>query len=186
MSKWDQYDSSVGDDPHPFVVGAVERYATARDTALDLGAGNLRHTTFLLKNGFKKVIAVDEEIRGQSNKSSIEIVTMRLQEFVPGQQSCSFVLCWATLFFLAQSEVPAIFDRVYAALKPGGIFVCNVLGEKDDWVVGRVRGRHYATAVELENYNKRWVQLAHPREDRHYDKNKKSWHVWELVLGRSY
>ncbi len=46
--------------PRPLLVKALS-FVTERSTALDLGAGALTDTAYLVKQGFKHVVAVDQD-----------------------------------------------------------------------------------------------------------------------------
>lgn len=135
-TEWMDYHLHVGDVPNQLVVGCLHDYVTRKEASLDLGAGNLRDSRFLLKNGFKRVVAVDscEDSRAFLIEG-IEFEITPIETYVPEKDSFDFAFSCNTLFFLGVDQVATVFQNVLQGLRSGGVFACNVLGEEDDWVV---------------------------------------------------
>ncbi len=107
-----------------------------KDAALDLGAGNLRDSKFLLSAGFKKVVAVDKCPEAKKYvRPGIEFHAASITEFRPKKAAFDFVTCCNTLFHIEKEEVNVVFENVWRSLRPRGVFTFNVLGEHDDWAV---------------------------------------------------
>ena len=136
MKKWKAYYERVGEKPNSLVVETLKDFVVSRSVALDLGAGNLRDSKFILEQGFTRVIAVDaskESLAFQTN--NIELYIMPIQRFTPQKESLDFVSCCNTLFFLTSEQIAEVIQNVKKGLRSGGIFVCNVLGKDDGWVL---------------------------------------------------
>lgn len=59
--RWSSFFEKTKDaEPRKYLVDAIQ-YVENKRIALDLGAGTLRDTRFLLKQGFERVIAMDGE-----------------------------------------------------------------------------------------------------------------------------
>ena len=136
MDSYKEYYEVVGEKPNSLVVEALKDFTTTKSKALDLGAGNLRDSKFLLSKGFKKIVAVDkDEVTRKFLVPKIDLHITAIEDFIPETNTFDFALSCNTLFFLDQSRVSRILHRVFAGLKPKGIFVFNVLGNDDDWVL---------------------------------------------------
>lgn len=135
MDKWGNYHQMVGEKPNALVAGVLKDYVRGRSAALDLGAGNLRDSKFLLNAGFKRVVAVDksEESRFFSTPK-IELHIMAIEDYEPPADTFNFVFSCNTLFFVRTSQMKRLFERVLKGLRRGGVFACNLLEEKDEWV----------------------------------------------------
>lgn len=132
---WVEYHLSVGNHPNHLVMGVLNGYEIGRSACLDLGAGNLRDSKALLKQGFKRVVAVDH-----SNDSlpyvteGIELIIMPLESFVIDTDTFDFIFSCNTFFYLPYDHIKDLVQRVHKGLKSGGIFACNVLGEYDRYI----------------------------------------------------
>lgn len=116
----------------------LKKFVTERGASLDLGAGNLRDSKFLLSHGFARVVAVD--ISEESLAFATEGIDLRIapiETFVPDSNAFDFAFCCNCLFFLPPEHTANVFKNVLTGLRPGGVFTCNVLGEEDDWIVRR-------------------------------------------------
>ena len=117
---------------------ALRVHFTERHAALDLGAGNGRDALWLKHGaGFEKVVAVDlcEEITsfGQTHPE-IECHQMRIEGFVPLERDFNLCLCLNTLWYMSKEDTVATIQKIYQALRPGGILICNLMGPKDAYV----------------------------------------------------
>ncbi len=138
MIAWKGHHKLVGNSPNTLVTMVLDDFHINRESALDLGAGNLRDAKYLLRRGFHRVVAVDksEESLDFATKG-IEIEISPIELYCPKKESFDFVVCCNTFFFLEEMYITQVFKNVMDGLRPGGIFVCNVLGKKDEWVKKR-------------------------------------------------
>jgi hypothetical protein len=135
MKKWQEYYNHVGEKPNSLVVRALDNYVCERSLALDLGAGNLRDSKYLLSQGFKRVIAVDSSDEALAFQvPGIELHISPIQSFVPEHNTLNLALSCNTLFFLSTRDIKTVITNVQNGLHLNGIFVCNVLGEEDGWI----------------------------------------------------
>jgi len=167
----------------------MEEYPVIKETAVDLGAGNLRDAKYLLQQGFKRVIAVD---RSQLSRDyvvpGVVLETQAIEQYVPDPQSFDLAVSCFTLFFVSSWEVHKVFDRVYQGLRPGGIFACNVLGELDDWVTCGHPVSHF-TQSSVQRLRKDFTVLHEKeakflaeREAGQSSAKQKYWHQRIMVL----
>lgn len=139
FSSWYDYaERAQKSPPRPLLVEAVG-FVTNRDAALDIGAGALNDSRFLLDAGFAAVTALDAEPVAQATADSLP--ADRFRYVISSFESFDFPVAALDLLN-AQYALPFIrgdaFERVFAAiiasLKPGGIVTGQFFGDRDDWV----------------------------------------------------
>ncbi len=136
MGQWVGYHQMVGDRANSMVVGTLNDFVTRREACLDLGAGNLRDSKFLLWQGFSRVVAVDSsEDSLPFATEGIELHIMPIEQFVPEKDAFDFAFSANTFFFLSPTQIANALQNVLNGLRAGGIMAFNVLGKEDGWVV---------------------------------------------------
>lgn len=116
-------------------------YTPGREAALDLGSGAGRDTVFLLSEGFDKVVAVDSHVEGvkliahvsEELKAHLEFVQVSFDDFDFGSNSFDVINAQYSLAFNPRDTFEEMLGRLKASLKPGGIFVGNFFGDRDEW-----------------------------------------------------
>ncbi len=137
LDGWDGYYDAVGGDHSSALERAVRDYCKERGYALDIGAGNLRDTKFLLKEGFI-VTAIDP-----SPGSVLAAEKMRDPNFTMFQgfagayqypeNHFSIINAQQILFHFPKDRFDFNLEKISYSLKQGGILCANFLGEKDTW-----------------------------------------------------
>ena len=146
----------------------------------------MRDSKFLLRAGFEEVVAVDADpASAHYVVPGITFVGSAIQHCTLQPNSFDFGVSCNTLFFLGREDIHAVIAIAYKALRLGGIFACNMLGEKDDWV--RARDPE-VTAMSLDDLSRIYATYS-PRELRPIEYTRtndvghtKHWHTWNLVL----
>jgi hypothetical protein len=194
MSKWGNYYERVGDVPNTLVTGVINDYEVNRGVALDLGAGNLRDSKYLLDEGFSRVIAVDssEEALGYIAEG-IELHILPIEQFEITPETFDFVCSCNTLFFLKRLDVYDMFARVLSGLKLNGIFACNILGEEDDWATGMIKGPKVSFFNEREipdlargfEYKVQEYRRLEPSPASIHYIPPKFWHSWSFIARKT-
>jgi hypothetical protein len=116
---------------------AVTQYCEDKGNALDIGAGNLRDTKFLLEKGFT-VTAIDPSpasaaMAEQLNNPELTMV----QEIIgtwdfPKDYFC-LVNAEGILFHFSPQRLDIIMNKIKGSIKSGGVFSGNFLGVHDGW-----------------------------------------------------
>lgn len=191
MGRWDQYYQLVGERPNSLVVSVLDEYIQAREAALDLGAGNLRDAKFLrYAAGFARVVAVDHsEASLMFSTEGVELHIQSIETYEVEASTFDFVISCNTLFFLPEASVEKVFRSVFSGLRTGGVFACNVLGPKDDWVLQGAPVSSFRRS-DIRRLCKDFAVIdANPV---HFDQPSptlgrppKHWHQWCLVLRKS-
>lgn len=121
--------------PKPLVVNAL-RFVEHRDEALDLGAGALNNSKYLLEQDFKHVTAVDQEniapeIAGGLSEKKFTYFTSGFDNFSFSPDTFDFISAQYSLPF--STALDDLVAKIIKALKPGGIFTGQFFGIKDEW-----------------------------------------------------
>lgn len=187
---FDEFLAAAKDKPlHP-TFQAAEPYLPAPGLAYDLGFGSGISSVWLSDHGFR-VIAID------SHPEAIAQLEERLASrpnhqvsFILGDASrtilepCQVVLAGFYLFFLEQDEFEHTWAEVRAKLQPGGVFVGQLMGPKDDW----------ASKVPSVHPEAEWPRLQEGFEVLHWQTDErdgatingksKHWHITHFILRR--
>ncbi len=123
---------AADDEARPPAAGASAR------VAVDLGCGAGRDTRELLRRGWR-VLAVDRETVAieavtaatpEADRGRLEGVVAELATFeLP---PCDLVIASVSLQLLSAADYAAVFERITAALRPGGRFAGLLYGDRDE------------------------------------------------------
>ena len=132
---WEEfYHITKNNPPWPRLVRAVSLLGHTGE-ALDLGCGGGRDTRYLLAHGFQ-VTAVDSKAASLAAladlpREHLHLVLSTFEEF--SFMSFDLINAHFALPFTQKAQFSAVFARLKAALKPGGIFVGQFFGVNDTW-----------------------------------------------------
>lgn len=126
-----------GKKPRNLLVMAMY-FAKQREVALELGAGALGDATYLLQEGFGKVIAVDKELYAADIAVSLPsdrftYIKSQLDTFDFEPEAYDLVNFQYSLPFSPPATFDTMFGRLLASVKPGGVLVGQLFGERDSW-----------------------------------------------------
>jgi tellurite methyltransferase len=132
------YTATRGHPPRPLLIRATA-LLDAPGEAMDLGCGAGNETRYLLGRGFR-VTAVDADPAAVRDLKQIRDTRLRVEQatfetfaFEPARYD--LVNAQLSLPFTTPAEFDAVFDRLRAALRRGGIFCGDLWGPHDDWNV---------------------------------------------------
>lgn len=174
--------------PHRLLQEAVS-LIDKKDRALDLGAGALRDTRFLLSDGFKEVVAVDAsgetsamaEAIGDERLTAVE---SRFEDYQFPQNWFDLVSSQFALPFCYPEQFPRVFDSLVSSLVQKGVFTGHLFGDRDEWANKQSLAKTFHTKAEAEEvftgldirkFNEVEVdgQIA--------DGTPKHWHYFEVI-----
>ena len=128
---------STGGEPNALVVDAVRRLGAGNGRALDIGAGPLNDTLFLLEAGWS-VDAVDRDplvrpIAAKLNNPHLNFIPddIRRVSLEPG--AYSLVVALHVLPFLPRTDFFQLIPSIVGSLSKGGILCCTLFGIRDTW-----------------------------------------------------
>lgn len=137
MFNWTGYINTTKNKlPRQLLVRALE-YTKNREVALDLGAGALNESKYLLKSGFKKVIAVDNEedsdLISEINHRAFSFENTTIEDYSFLNDYCDLINAQFVLPFVKKEKMDVVMRDIKNSLKKEGIFVGQFFGIKDSW-----------------------------------------------------
>ncbi len=173
-----EYYDTVGDKPNSLVIQAVQE-TPGRQEALDLGAGNLRDSKYMLSQGFIHVTAVDNN--PEFRRFAVDGIEVYVAEIEVGDITPNFfdlIVCCNTLFYIQLLSAKRIFADALNGLRPQGVFACNVLGTEDDWVL--LGNQSSFTQQDILMLCQGFEVVA--LEEIRYTAEHKNWHLWSFIV----
>lgn len=190
------YAATQGRPPRPTMLRVLGAFAAegrpSCGLAVDLGCGTGRDALPLLRRGWR-VWALDpqaealEALRAQAaaeGLAGLETVQARFEDAT--FPACELVNASFSLFACEPADFPGVWAKIRAALKPGGRFAGQILGERDSW-----RGQPATTTVtraELDGLLAGLVieRLEEEEEDGTTPRGEaKHWHIWHINARRA-
>jgi SAM-dependent methyltransferase len=179
------YDEQEGREPRPMlleVLGLFDRPGEADD----LGCGTGIETRAILERGWS-VFATDrqqEAVRRTAERMPPEVAD-RLRTHVGAMEDVELPpadLVWASfsLFFCDPARFPDVWSKVTGAIRPGGRFAGQLLGERDTWArqldeissFSIDRARALFEGFDVERFDE---------EEKEDEPGPKWWHVFHVV-----
>lgn len=132
------YEYVAGRTVRDLLVTALERWCGPPGVALDLGCGDGTETLALLEAGWT-VHAMDASPEGIARTTRLAVAhadrltthLRRLEDFDP--PDVDLLYSGWTLPFCHPDHFEALWARLRAAVRPGGLLVVNLFGVRDDW-----------------------------------------------------
>ncbi len=152
---WKKYIDKTSDrPPRPLLVEALQ-YVKEKKEALDLGAGALMDSKHLLGEGFSHVTAIDNDSASEERAKMIDsqnfsFIRTRFEDFLFPKNSYDLVNAQRTLSYIQPEQFKHVLNAVMLSLKPGGIFVGQIFGDRDQSILPGVT-LTYLTKVQIQD-----------------------------------
>ncbi len=138
MADWETYAKvHAKRKPREQLVRAVT-FCNTKELALDLGAGTLIESTYLLEAGFAHVTSIDsspqsKEFAAHIDSEKFTLVNESFNDFKFEPHSYDLINAQFALPFHGQKDFGIFIGNIINSLKPGGIFVGQLFGNRDEW-----------------------------------------------------
>lgn len=126
------YKNTAAINPHQLLIDAMQ-YVIEKRRALDLGAGALRDTKYLLECGFQHVDAVDLNQPIVLDDPRLTFFQEPFDTFEFKKGAYDLINFQYSLPFNSVGTFQEVWESTMSSLAPGGILVGNLFGERDEW-----------------------------------------------------
>ncbi len=184
------YEITKNKPPSPLLIKALQ-FVNVKDDALDLGAGALRDTKFLIDSGFKHITAVDSEplmieAAKELNSSKLQAVTSNFNNFDYSREHYDLVNAQWALPFNPPDTFEETWNKVKNSLKKGGVFTGQFFGVNDEWNRPGTK-MTFKTKDEVEKLLSDMEIIELTEEDKDSttaNGTPKHWHVFHVIARR--
>jgi SAM-dependent methyltransferase len=178
----------AGRPPNLRLIRALKILNHRRGRALDIGAGPLNNTRFLLQAGFK-VDAVDKDpvtlsFASNLNDRRLNAVLNDIRNFWIEPEAYSLIVAIHVLPFLPRADLSRTLNSIINGLAKNGILYCTFFGVDDSWARQK-RYMSFLSRGEIEVFfnGLQPVELSeHAFDGADADKNLKHWHVFRCMF----
>jgi tellurite methyltransferase len=186
----DYYRANDDRAPREMLLEVLDRFGPGEHEAIDLGCGSGIDTLAMLERGWR-VFAADAEPEGIDRLGSRVPASLapRLRTVVARMEDLELPeadLVWASysLFFCRPEGFPDVWARIGSAIRPGGRFAGQLLGEHDTWATqDDISAFSEAGATELlEDFE--IERFDEEDEDGEACSGPKHWHLFHVVARR--
>jgi SAM-dependent methyltransferase len=134
---WSDYYKKNESPPNKAMVEAL-RHVEVKGTALDIGAGALIDSKYLLSAGFDEVVAFDINSASAERASTIQeenftFIQTTFDEYQYPKNHFDYINAQFCLHFIHPDNFKSIFSKILTSLKPGGVFAGHLFGDRDGW-----------------------------------------------------
>ena len=192
LEDWSGYFTSVlGKPPRETLLKALDFFAedgVVNGLAVDVAAGEGRDTLELLARGWR-VIATDNHpdafplLRSRVPGDQLSRLTTEDVDFARMQiPECDLVNASFALPFCDPEHLPELWDKIVAAIRPGGRFAGQFFGDRDGWasLPGRSHHSHDEVMALLTGFEIEMMRVEE-RDDPPELRSPKHWHLFHVV-----
>ena len=187
-NNWETYyKNTQGRPPRKELIEAM-KFVVNKGSALDMGAGALQDSKYLLGEGFSKVIALDSEptlaARGKGIEDKrLEVTVNSFENFDFPNETFDLVNAQYSLPFIQPKQFARVFESIKKSLNKDGVFVGQLFGDRDDWSANE--NMTFFTKKDAEELVGNMEIINFDEEERDGQTaagDKKHWHVFNLIL----
>lgn len=142
--RWKEYHAKAHEaGPSSLIVEAMA-YVSSKMHAIDVGAGSLRDSKYMLDHGFAQVIALDASSNMLTyaeniGDKSLDCVVSSFENFPFPTEEYDLVHAKSSLCFNPPETFPEVFQKVLQSLKKGGILSLTMFGDQDGFAPNPAR-----------------------------------------------
>ena len=181
---WIKYQTATANGiPRSLLVSSLE-FLDKRDAVLDIGAGALDDTQFLLDQGFRTVIAVDQTPQFKEPSVAIGIqfsyIEEKFENYEIPREKFDLISAQYSLAFTAPTHFAEFWKNIRAGLKPNGVFVGQFFGDRDQWSPNKEMS--FQSKSEVQKLISE-MEILYFVESEFQENNtrKKRWHYFDVI-----
>ncbi len=192
MANWETYAKvHATRKPREQLVRAVE-ICPDRNSALDLGAGTLIESKYLLEAGFDQVTAVDSSPQSKEfamciTSAKFTLANVPFQDFTLVPNTYDLINAQYALPFYGKDGFAAFMKNCVVSLKREGIFVGQLFGDRDQWNTPDA-ALAFQTKEEAQNMLSDLELIEFVEEEKDGTTavgTPKHWHVFHFIAQKS-
>lgn len=156
--------------------------------ALDLGAGSMNDSIYLLENEFRSVVAIDTDDAAMTNADTIHdkrftFFKTKFQDFAFEENVYDLITAQYALPFLSPDEFQEVFPKILLGLKKDGVFCGQFFGNRDSWTNNKdTMNFHTLDEIARLFAGLEIIKLEEEEKDGITALgNKKHWHVFHVI-----
>jgi ubiquinone/menaquinone biosynthesis C-methylase UbiE len=174
--------------PRELLVEALP-YSHKRDEALDLGAGALNESRYLLEQGFKRVTAMDQKLLAKEIAESLppekfKYVLASFDDFNFPENKFDLVNAQYSLQFNPKESFDTLFEKIKRSLIKEGVFTGQIFGDRDEWKDSEMEiNLHDKKGVERLLSDMEIIKLLEVEKDEPSATRSaiKHWHYFDII-----
>lgn len=186
---WSEYVQKTKKRPPRALLVRALKLVTKKENALDLGAGALNDSKYLLKQRFKHVTAVDKqdvasEIAKNLPKKRFTYSISTFEKFSFEKNEFDLISAQYSLPFIRPTKFNAVITKIKKALKSKAIFAGQFFGIRDEWNKTR-SGMSFITREQIEKLfsDLEIIDLTEEEKDEAPVIGKtKHWHIFHFIV----
>jgi SAM-dependent methyltransferase len=187
MNKWQEYYKDTKSKPPSKLLQEALSFVEDKTDALDLGAGALVDSKYLLLNGFN-VVAVDQEkFNEQIQNDKFSFIQSSFNDYEFSRAQFDLITAQFSLPFNGNDGFIELWGKIIASLKSNGIFVGQFFGQNDQWnVPGSELVFHSKKEVDNLLMGLEILKLEEVEEDSKLANKKfKHWHIFHFIVRKT-
>lgn len=173
--------------PNQILIELVEFMNCSSGNALDIGAGPLVETSYLLESGYA-VDAIDKDPASASVAKEIKSEKFHffnedIAHFYFKDKEYNLVLSLFTLPFISPDNFYGVFQRIINSVKDGGYVCISLFGDRDEWANTSTK-MTFLTKQKVEALFDSFDIIRFIEEDRKRPTvggKMKKWHTFTIV-----
>jgi len=175
--------------PPSFLLKEAMGFVINKNKALDLGAGALQDSKFILESGFRQVVIVDKSplVKEYANGlSGIDIQISHFEDFDFIPENFDLISAQWSLPFCNPIHFNRAFKDIIGSLKTGAIFTGQLFGVNDEWNANQMKKEQMTFHTKEEVYSilngLEIIKLIEKEEDSKTALGVlKHWHVFHII-----
>jgi tellurite methyltransferase len=183
---WDEFYQLTADSPPSSLILKALAFVKEKGKAIDIGAGALKDTRFLLNEGFE-VTAIDAEpalthFSEHLNNEKLQSIVTTYEDFVFPENTFDLASAIYALPFNPPDSYERVFSNIKHSLKKEGILCCQFFGTRDTWSTNSRMTFHTEVQIRELLSNFEIVSLVEDEKDGTTTVGTlKHWHVFHVV-----